>query len=288
MEAKDTFFSKKQSLNIRSRLITPNYPLVMGIINITPDSFYSGSRTIETTDILKRCENILTEGGEIIDIGAYSSRPDAENISTEEEKQRLAKVLGTARKEFPEAIFSIDTFRSEVARMAVKDFEADMINDISGGTLDDAMFETIASLKVPYILMHMRGTPQTMRTLNDYEDLITELIVYFAEKVNTLRKLGVADIIIDPGFGFAKNIAQNFKLLHNLKRFEVLNLPVLAGISRKSFIYKTLGIEPEDALTGTISMNTVALMNGADILRVHDVKEAVQCVKLFRALKQQD
>jgi dihydropteroate synthase len=288
MEAKDTFFSKKQSLNIRGRLFSPNYPLVMGIINTTPDSFYSGSRANETTEILKRCENILRDGGEIIDIGAYSSRPEAENISTEEEKQRLAKVLGVARKEFPEAIFSIDTFRSEVAKMAVKDFGADMVNDISGGTLDNAMFETIALLKVPYILMHMRGTPQTMRNLNNYEDIITELIVYFVEKVNILRKLGVADIIIDPGFGFAKNIAQNFILLQNLKRFEVLNLPVLAGVSRKSFIYKTLGIEPEDALTGTISMNTVALMNGADILRAHDVKEAVQCVKLFRAFQHRD
>lgn len=287
MEAKDTFFSKKETLNVNARLISPSFPLVMGIVNITPDSFYSGSRVNAESEVLRRCEQILSEGGEIIDIGAYSSRPDAEDISTSEEKERLAKVLGKIRKEFPSAIISVDTYRSEVASMAVKEFGADMINDISGGTLDADMFETIASLHVPYILMHMKGTPQTMKTLNKYDNLIHEILMFFAERVNSLKKLGVADIIIDPGFGFAKNIAQNFQLLSNLDKFRFLNLPVLAGLSRKSFIYKTLNQSPEEALTGTISMNTIALLKGADILRVHDVKEAVECVRLFRAYNQQ-
>ncbi len=287
MEAKDTFFSKKETLNVNGRLISPSFPLVMGIVNITPDSFYSGSRVNAESEVLRRCEQILSEGGEIIDIGAYSSRPDAEDISTAEEKERLAKVLGKIRKEFPYAIISVDTYRSEVASMAVKEFGADLINDISGGTLDADMFETIASLHVPYILMHMKGTPQTMKTLSKYDNLTHEILMFFAERVNSLKKMGVADIIIDPGFGFAKNIAQNFQLLSNLDKFRFLNLPVLAGLSRKSFIYKTLNQSPEEALTGTISMNTIALLKGADILRVHDVKEAVECVRLFRAYNQQ-
>lgn len=287
MEAKDTFFSKKGTLNIRGRLISPNYPIVMGIINITPDSFYAQSRTMGTNKILQRCETIVREGGEIIDIGGYSSRPDADDISAEEEKKRLSGVLGQIRKEYPEIIISVDTFRSEVAEMAVKDFEADMVNDISGGTAGKEMFETIARLHVPYILMHMKGTPQTMKSMNQYNDLIGELLLYFAEKVNTLRLLGVADIIIDPGFGFAKNISQNFQLLAKLERFHFLNLPLLIGLSRKSFIYKTLNATPEEALNGTTSMNTIALLKGADILRVHDVKEAVECVKLVREFNQQ-
>jgi dihydropteroate synthase len=196
-------------------------------------------------------------------------------------------VLGFIRKEFPEALDSIDTYRADVASMTVKDFEANIINDISGGTLDEKMFETVADLHVPYILMYMKGTPQTMRTMNQYPDLIFEIMMFFAERVNMLRLMGVADIIIDPGFGFAKNIAQNFQLLSNLDKFQFLNLPVLAGLSRKSFIYRTLGITPGEALNGTVAMNTVALLKGADILRVHDVKEAVECVKLIRAYKQQ-
>lgn len=287
MEAKDTFFSKKQTLNIRGRLISPSYPVAMGIVNITPDSFYTGSRTNSLTEILTRCEQILNEGGQIIDIGAYSSRPGAENISTEEEKKRISDVLPAIRKEFPDTIISVDTFRSEVAQMSVIEFGADMINDISGGTLDEKMFETIAALHVPYILMHMRGTPQTMKDLNQYNNLVKDILLFFADKVNTLRLMGVADIIIDPGFGFAKNIDQNFQLLSNLEKFRFLNLPVLAGLSRKSFIYKTLDTTPEDALTGTIAMNTVALLKGADILRVHDVKEAVECIRLTQAYRQQ-
>lgn len=287
MEAKDTFFSKKQTLNIRGRLISPSYPIVMGIVNITPDSFYPGSRTTDEINILKRCETIVKEGGEIIDIGAYSSRPDAENIPLEEEKTRLSGVLAKIRKEFPDIILSVDTFRSEVASMAVKDFEADMINDISGGNLDDQMFDTIASLKVPYILMHMKGTPQTMSTQNQYTNLVGDILKYFAEKIDHLRRKGVADIIIDPGFGFAKNISQNFQLLSQLDKFQWFNLPVLAGLSRKSFIYKTLENTPEEALNGTSSMNTIALLKGADILRVHDVKEAVECTKLIKAYKAQ-
>ncbi|HEX3009413.1 MAG TPA: dihydropteroate synthase [Bacteroidales bacterium] len=287
MEAKDTFFSKKQTLNINGRLISLSSPMVMGIVNITPDSFYEGSRTVAPKDVLSRCEAIIREGGDMIDIGAYSSRPDAADISVEEEKMRFAAVLGLIRKEFPDAILSIDTYRSEVANMAVSEYGANIINDISGGTLDDKMFDTVAQLHVPYILMHMKGTPQTMKHLNQYDDLITDILMFFAERVNTLRLKGVADIIIDPGFGFAKNIAQNFKLLSNLDKFSFLNLPVLAGLSRKSFIYKTLGETPGDALAGTTAMNTIALLNGADILRVHDVKEAVDCVKLVKAYKQQ-
>jgi dihydropteroate synthase len=287
MEAKDTFFSKKQTLNINGRLISPSFPVVMGIVNITPDSFYKGSRVSAQSEVLKRCEQILNKGGEIIDIGAYSSRPEAEDISIDEEKKRLAGVLGLVRKEFPSAIISVDTYRSEIASMAVKEFGVDMINDISGGTLDSKMFETIASLHVPYILMHMKGTPQTMKTLSQYDNLIHDLLLYFAEKVNTLKQLGVADIIIDPGFGFAKNISQNFELLSNLDKLNFLNLPILAGLSRKSFIYKTLHQTPEEALAGTISMNTIALLKGADILRVHDVKEAVECTKLIGAYKEQ-
>lgn len=287
MEAKDTLFSKKQTLNVGGRLISLSYPIVMGIVNVTPDSFYEGSRTMTNQEVLERCGTILKEGGEIIDIGAYSSRPDALDISPEEEKKRLAGVLGSIRKEFPDAIVSVDTYRADIAAMAVKDFEVNIINDISGGTLDNRMFETVADLHVPYILMHMKGTPQTMRTMNQYQDMIFEIMMFFAERVNTLRLMGVADIIIDPGFGFAKNIPQNFQLLANLDKFQFLNLPVLAGLSRKSFIYRTLGITSEEALNGTVSMNTVALLKGADILRVHDVKEAVECVKLIRAYKQQ-
>lgn len=287
MEAKDTLFSKKQTLNVGGRLISLSYPIVMGIVNVTPDSFYEGSRTMTNQEVLERCGTILKEGGEIIDIGAYSSRPDALDISPEEEKKRLAGVLGSIRKEFPDAIVSVDTYRADIAAMAVKDFEVNIINDISGGTLDNRMFETVADLHVPYILMHMKGTPQTMRNMNQYQDMIFEIMMFFAERVNTLRLMGVADIIIDPGFGFAKNIPQNFQLLANLDKFQFLNLPVLAGLSRKSFIYRTLGITSEEALNGTVSMNTVALLKGADILRVHDVKEAVECVKLIRAYKQQ-
>ncbi|NJO69585.1 MAG: dihydropteroate synthase, partial [Bacteroidetes bacterium] len=196
-------------------------------------------------DVLKRCETILQEGGKIIDIGAYSSRPDGIDITAEEEKNRLANVLGNIKKEFPESLLSVDTFRSEIAKMAVLDFGADIINDISGGNMDKLMFETIATLKVPYILMHMKGTPQTMKNHNHYQDLISDLITYFANKVNELKLLGVADIIIDPGFGFAKNISQNFQLLNNLDKFQFLDLPVLVGISRKSFIYKSLDTSPE-------------------------------------------
>lgn len=194
-------------------------------------------------------------------------------------------MLGDVRKEFPETIISVDTCRSEVASMAVNDFEVNMINDISGGTLDDKMFETIAALHVPYILMHMRGTPQTMKHLNQYDNLVHDLLVFFAEKINLLKQLGVADIIIDPGFGFAKNIQQNFELLHHLDKFSFLNLPVMVGLSRKSFIYKTLETSPDQALTGTVSMNTIALLKGADILRVHDVREAAECVRLIRTYK---
>lgn len=286
MEAKDTFFSKKQSLNVRGKLVFLSRPVVMGIVNITADSFYEGSRFTGDMEILKRCEQILSEGGTFIDLGAYSSRPGAEDISEAEEIKKLANALKIIRKEFPDALISVDTFRSGVARTVVNDFEADMINDISGGNMDEQMFETVASLKVPYILMHMRGTPQTMQQQTTYENMEAEILQYFSEKILQLKTSGVKDIILDPGFGFAKTLEQNYRLLGQLPRFTIFGLPLLVGLSRKSMIYRLLKTSPADALNGTTALNTIALLGGADILRVHDVKEAVECIQLVETYKQ--
>lgn len=282
IQAKGKIFSLKRSINLKGNLIDLSSPIVMGILNVTPDSFYDGGRYVsDESSLLNQAETILKEGAKIIDIGGYSSRPGAAHISTEEEIKRVIKGIELVSKFFPEAYISIDTFRSEVAREAVG-AGACMINDISGGNLDDHMFSTVASLQVPYVLMHMRGTPQEMKELTEYEDLTGEIVDYFQKKLTVLREKGVADVIIDPGFGFAKTIDQNYELLRKMQDFQMLDVPILAGLSRKSMIYKRLGITAEDALNGTTVLNTVAIMNGASILRVHDVKEAIQTIKILK------
>ncbi len=283
MKAKDKIFQVKKTLNLRGNLISLDKPAVMGILNITPDSFYASSRKNSTDEVLHMAEAMLSDGALFLDIGGYSSRPGADHISAEEETQRVAKAIAAVSKEFPEAYISIDTFRSSVAQAAI-DEGACMVNDISGGSLDEAMFTTVARLQVPYILMHMRGTPQNMVKQSDYTDLLKEVLFYFSEKAAALKLLGVKDIIIDPGFGFAKTAEQSYEILRNLDYFKGLRLPLLAGLSRKSMIYKTLGINAEDALNGTTALNMAALMNGASILRVHDVKAAVETVHLFNKI----
>ena len=284
MSDKNTIIHQKKTINIGGKLLDFSVPKVMGILNITPDSFYSGSRINSVELALQRTEKMLAEGADFIDIGAYSSRPGAADISLEEEQTRLIPIVKALAKTFPDAILSIDTFRAEVAKAAINE-GAHIINDISGGSLDTEMFRTIAALKVPYILMHMRGTPQDMKKLTDYEDIFGDIQKYFGRKLNELKSLGVNDVILDPGFGFAKTIDQNFQLLNDFERFKLLGLPVLAGISRKSMIWKTLGIGSEEALNGTTVLNTVALMKGADILRVHDVKAAKEAVILRGEVK---
>ncbi len=282
--AKDTFFQKKSTLNSGGKLVDLSVPKVMGIINVTPDSFFAGSRKPNTADAVFMAEKMLNEGAGFLDIGAYSSRPGAADISREEETGRLLPVVEAIAKQFPEAVLSVDTFRASVAEAAIK-AGAHIINDISGGELDEQMFATVARLQVPYILMHTKGTPQNMAQKAQYEDVFAEVFDYFAEKVYRLKQLHVHDVILDPGFGFAKTREQSFKLLQQMQRFDLLELPVLAGISRKGMIYKTLGGTAGSALNGTTVLNTIALMNGANILRVHDVKEAVETVKLFGAYK---
>jgi dihydropteroate synthase len=255
----------------------------MGILNITPDSFYSGSRYNDETEILKAVENMLQDGATFIDVGGYSSRPGAQNISAKEELTRVLPVIRNIAVHFPEAIVSIDTFRSDVAQASVQE-GASLINDISGGELDNRMFETVAHLRVPYVLMHMKGNPQTMTRHATYDNLLKELLDYFNKKISALENLGVTDIIIDPGFGFSKTREQNFELLNQLELLSVLGKPILTGLSRKSIVWKTLGVEPEDALNGTTVLHTLALMNGSAILRVHDVKEASQVVTLINNL----
>ena len=272
------------TLRLKNQIISLQKPIVMGILNATPDSFYEGSRTKTEKDILQKASQMLEEGTTILDIGGYSTRPDADDISIDEEIKRVVPTIETIKKEFPKAIISIDTFRSEVAKKAVE-AGADLINDVSGGSLDKKMFETVADLKVPYILMHMRGTPQTMKTLTDYENIMAEIMTYFQERVLKLKSLGVNDVILDLGFGFAKTIEQNYFLLKNLSIFHHLELPILVGVSRKSMIYKRLDISAFEALNGTSVLNTVAIQNGAKILRVHDVKEAVQAIQLLEYLK---
>jgi len=270
-------------INCRGNLIDLSQPRVMGIINITPDSFFVGSRKQTEVQILKTAEAMLENGATFLDLGAYSSRPGAQDILEDEELKRLIPNLVLLVKHFPDAYFSIDTFRSRIAKEAIS-HGADMINDISAGTLDQNMISTVASLQVPYIMMHMRGTPQTMKDLNHYDDLASDILLYFSQKVAAARDAGIHDLIIDPGFGFSKNIAQNFELLQKLDLFENLQLPLLAGISRKSMIWKSLSCKPEDALNGTTVLNTLALNKGASILRVHDVKEAMECIKLTSLL----
>lgn len=276
---------KHFSINLKGNLIDLSTPAVMGILNVTPDSFYDGGRYYHNEkNLLSQAEKLLLEGATILDIGGYSSRPDARHINSEEEKKRAVKSVEIVAKAFPGAYLSIDTFRAEVARAAIE-AGACMINDISGGNLDAHMFATVADLQVPYVMMHMRGTPQTMKQLTQYDHLVLDIIDYFQQKLAELRRLGAKDVILDPGFGFAKTIDQNFELLQNLEAFSILEAPLLVGISRKSLIYKRLGVSPAAALNGTTVLNTVSLLKGASILRVHDVKEAMETIKLLGFLK---
>lgn len=255
----------------------------MGILNVTPDSFYAGSRVQEEEQLLMKAQEMVSDGAAILDIGGYSTRPGAEDISPSQEIERVVSAIKTIRQALPNTLISIDTFRASVATEAIA-AGASLINDVSGGNLDPLMFETVASLKVPYILMHMRGTPQTMKSLAEYENVVPEVYQELQTKLNRLHQLGVADVIIDPGFGFAKTIEHNFRLLRNLRYFKALGQPVLAGVSRKSMIYKTLDITPENALNGTTALHMAALEQGASLLRVHDVKAAMECVQLHHKL----
>ena len=275
---------KHQTLNIKGELISLEEPLVMGILNVTPDSFYEGSRKQTETDIRNRIEEILQEGGAIIDLGGYSSRPDDQDVSPEEEMERLCLALRILRDEYPKAMVSVDTFRADIARRCVEEYGAAIINDISGGELDAAMFPTIADLHIPYIIMHMRGTPKTMQQHCDYQNLTADILLYFSKKIEQLHLMGVNDVIIDPGFGFSKTLEQNYELMRHLADFSLFEKPLLVGISRKSMVYKLLGGTPTESLNGTTVLNTYALLNGANILRVHDVKAAVEAVRIFKQL----
>ncbi len=284
MTDKNTVFPVKKTLNVAGRLVDLSVPKVAGILNLTPDSFYDGGRNNSREFALKRIELMLSEGADMIDIGAYSSRPKAEHISEEGELSRLLPVLKAVVKEFPEAVISIDTFRSGIANAAIGE-GAHIINDISGGELDAEMFAVVKKLGVPYILMHMKGSPQTMLQEAFYEDVVYEVFQYFSRKIKILTNCGIKDIIIDPGFGFAKKPEHSFELLKNLEQFKLLGHPLMAGLSRKSMIYQTLDTNAEEALNGTVSANTIALMKGASILRVHDVKAAVEAVRIVERVK---
>ncbi len=285
-KVKNSFFQKSFTINCGGKLLSIDQPIVMGILNITPDSFYDGGQYTVQSSILKRTSQIIEEGGKIIDVGAFSSRPGSKMPSIEEERRRLIPALEIIRKNFPDVIISVDTYRSAIAREVVDKFGVQIINDISAGEMDSNMFATIGELKVPYIMMHMKGTPENMQNNPHYDNLMQEISLYFAEKTDKLKLLGVNDIIIDPGFGFGKTIDHNYQLLNNLHEFKAFELPVLVGISRKSMIYKFLNSTPQEALNGTTALHTIALLNGAHILRVHDVKEAVETIKLVGKLKE--
>jgi dihydropteroate synthase len=284
MNDKDTFFSKKVTINVNGVLVDLSNPSVMGIINITPDSFYAGSRFVEIDEILKRVEQIIDEGGKFVDIGAFSSRPGALEVDEKTEKERLKPALFEIRKKFPDIIISLDTYRASIAEWAAGEFGIGIINDISGGTIDKSMYETISRIKVPYILMHMRGKPENMQEFAEYNNVTKEIIAELSINVLKMRELGVCDIIIDPGFGFSKTVKQNFQLLSQLEMFKIFELPVIVGLSRKSMIYRTLDKTPSEALNGTIVLNTIALLKSVNILRVHDVKEACETIKLVENL----
>lgn len=275
------------SINCKGKLIDLATPRVMGILNVTPDSFYDGGRFANESAILSQVEKMLNEGADFIDVGAYSSRPDAVDISVEEELSRLINTVELILKNYPDALISVDTFRAKVAKAAIGAGAA-MVNDISGGLLDAEMLPTVAQLQVPYVVMHMKGTPQTMKNLAQYDNLMKEVIYHLSKRLSAARALRINDVIIDPGFGFAKDITQNFELLNKSEQLQMLDVPVLIGISRKSMIYKTLEVSPQEALNGTSILNTIALQKGASILRVHDVKEAVEAVKLLGMLSQSE
>ena len=271
------------TINCKGQLIDLTTPKVMGILNVTPNSFYDGGMYKSSSEMLTKVGKMLSDGATFIDVGAYSSKPSAEYVSEEEELQRIIPIINLILEYYPEALLSVDTFRSEVAKVCIENGAA-MINDISAGNLDDKMLETIAKYNVPYIMMHMRGTPETMQKMTSYEDIVKEILFYFSEKVANARSFGINDLIIDPGFGFAKTLDQNYEVLQKMELFEILELPLLVGFSRKSMIYKTLQSSAEEALNGTTVLNTVALIKGAKILRVHDVKEAMECVTLFNKI----
>jgi dihydropteroate synthase len=284
MMAKDTFLNRKVTLNSKGKLIDLSSPSVMAILNITPDSFYSNSRISNIGEALKAIEKFIIEGAKFIDIGAYSSRPGAAEVSQNDELNRLIPIVEAVAKEFPETLISIDTFRAKVAEEGVN-AGAHLINDISAGDLDVAMFNTIAKLQVPYLIMHMKGTPQNMQQQPTYDNITLEILNYFSEKIETLKNLGIKDIMIDPGFGFGKTVTHNYQILQQLESFSTFSFPVLVGFSRKSMITKLLNNKSTDALNGTSILNTAALLKGASILRVHDVKEAVECIKLVERIK---
>ena len=274
------------TINVNGTLMDLATPRVMGIVNVTPDSFFAGSRTRTEADIARRVEQLVAEGADILDVGGYSSRPGADDVSPEEERERLRLGLGVIRRVAPEAVVSVDTFRADVARMCVEEYGAALINDISGGELDAEMFPTVARLGVPYVLMHMQGTPQTMQDRPLYNNVLRDVFLYFARKVQQLRDLGQKDILLDPGFGFGKTLEDNYTLLAHLEEFSsVFGLPVLVGVSRKSMITRLLGVTPAEALNGTTVLNTLCLQKGASILRVHDVRPAVEAVRLVQAMQ---
>lgn len=272
-------------INVNGSLLDLSQPRVMGILNVTPDSFYAGSRTQTEAEIVRRVKQIVSEGAAIIDIGAYSSRPNADNVSAREEMERLRMGLKILFEIQPDAVVSVDTFRADVARMCVEEYGVAIINDIAAGEMDANMFHTVAALNVPYIMMHMQGTPQSMQQHPHYDNLLEEVLLYFARKVQQLRDLGVKDIILDPGFGFGKTMEHNYELLSHLEEFRIFELPLLVGVSRKSMIYRLLDITPQEALNGTTVLDTICLLKGADILRVHDVKEAVETVRIVQAMR---
>lgn len=272
-------------LTIGGEIIKIERPQVLGILNVTPDSFYKESRCDEELSIARRVEKIISQGGDIIDIGAYSTRPDASFVTVEEEISRLDRALKILRKQVGDVVVSVDTFRADVARFCVENYGVQIINDVSGGTLDDKMFGTVAQLNVPYILMHMRGTPQTMQSFCEYENVTNDVVADLLHKAKLLKDLGVNDVILDPGFGFSKTLEQNYEMMSRLCEFVKTGFPILVGISRKSMIYKMLGITPQESLNGTTVLNTVALLNGAHFLRVHDVKAAVEVVNMIEKLR---
>ena len=272
------------TINCKGKLVDLSTPKVMGILNVTPDSFYDGGFYKDESKIINQVQKMLDAGATFIDVGAYSSKPNADEVSQEEELLRILPTLKLLLKQFPNSIISVDTFRAEVARQCVENGAA-LINDISAGHLDNTMLETIAKLQVPYIMMHMLGTPQTMQEHANYNNILKEVLFYFSERIVAARALGIKDLIIDPGFGFAKTLEQNFELLNQLEGFNIADMPLLVGVSRKSMIYKTLNTTADKALNGTTALNMVALQKGAKILRVHDVKEAVECVTLFNQFK---
>ena len=274
------------TLNLRGRLLELREPQIMGILNVTPDSFYSDSRTPDEAHITDRVRQMMDKGADMIDIGGYSSRPGADDVTPEEEMDRLRRGLRIVRKLYPEVPVSVDTFRADVARMCIEEEGADIINDISGGMMDRQMFRTVARLGVPYILMHMQGTPDTMQVAPHYDNLRREVMLYFAERIDRLCQMGAKDIIVDPGFGFGKTLEHNYELMNHLEDFAVFNLPLLVGISRKSMIYKLTGGTPQTSLNGTTVLNTISLVKGAHILRVHDVKAAAEAKQIYMAMKQ--